>query len=318
MSEINKQEVLAHIVKKEVLMHKPEGTIVQSLCLIQNYGTYPQKNGGNFLAGQLQLVGSLPFKVWSNSDAFARLSTTDMQNKIVLISGRVDRYGGVPSIIIEEVDVPTDDILSVVSELDFMEEKYDSDEIVSSIRSLIKSKCSEGALAVWDSIQEMLGERFKVEFAAVSHHDNVKSGLAAHTLKVLRISTVTKLYPELFKVISPDLLYLGCALHDIGKVLEYSNGVVSERGKRLSHHTFGVLILAEKSDFIIETMGQVFYDSLLSIVEQHHGEYEERPRTLAAYIVHKFDMLDSTLTSIETALQTGDGMIRYDNFQLTY
>ena len=156
------------------------------------------------------------------------------------------------------------------------------------------------------------------EFAAVWHHDNCKAGLLAHTTKVVRMASLIRMYPEITKKISPDVLFIGCALHDIGKVYEYGLGAVTDEGKVLSHHTFGVLFCASHKKDIVEALGRDGYRLLLSIIEQHHGEYGERPRTVAAYVVHRLDMLESVLTSVNTLLKDSpDGNIQYDGYKLS-
>lgn len=315
----SKKDAIAYILNSEDLVSKEDGYGVQGLCLIQNYTSCPQKNGGRYIAGRLQAKGEMQFKAWGNSLAFASFSANDCQNKVVTVSGIVNKYGGTTSLIIDSIDVPDEELIAVLSPLDFMKEVYDADELFQKMQTLITSKCSVAALEVFNKVMADVKERFKTEYAAVSHHDNVKSGLIAHTFKVMRIATIVKMYPDLLKAVSPDLLYLGCALHDIGKIFEYENGCVSQDGKKLSHHTFGVMFLFEHKDYIIAKMGEDFFYSLLSIVEQHHGEFEERPRTLAAYLIHKFDRMDSTLTSLETALSSStDGMVVYDNFKLSF
>lgn len=314
-----RDEALTHILTKETIMGKPEGEYVQGLCVVQNYSILPQKNGGRYISGTLQMKGSVPFKSWGNSDAFNELSTKEAKPRIMMILGQIDCYGGVKSIIVEKAAEVEEGISEAISTVDFLEDVYNAEQLMLGLSKTISTKCSEGAALVFNSIMESVEDRFKVEFAAVSHHDNVKSGLLAHTFKVVRLATVLKLYPELSKVVSADILYLGCALHDIGKIYEYANGAMSQRGKVLSHHTFGVMMLLENRAVIEKCLGSEALDTLLSIVEQHHGEYGERPRTVAAYIIHKLDMLESTFTSLDEVVKnSADGTLLYDGLRLSF
>ena len=43
---------------------------------------------------------------------------------------------------------------------------------------------------------------------------------------------------------------------------------------------------------------------MCSIVEQHHGEFEESPRTIEAYVIHLIDKFESDLQYLD---QTLDG-----------
>ena len=54
---------------------------------------------------------------------------------------------------------------------------------------------------------------------------------------------------------------------------------------------------------------------ILSIVSCHHGEYGEPPRTVAAYVVHLLDKLESGLTGLSDKLEQSEGeRISYDSF----
>ena len=173
------------------------------------------------------------------------------------------------------------------------------------------------SVVLFDEIIKPVEDSFKNEFAAVSHHDACRSGLLAHTTKVVRMASMIKQYPEILKRVSSDLLFIGCALHDIGKVFEYNNGAISNLGKSLSHHTFGVIILLDNKELICSSMGESFFYSLLAVVEQHHGEYAEHPRTVASYVIYQLDNLDSRLTSLNSLLAESDGdVVQYDGYKM--
>ena len=52
-------------------------------------------------------------------------------------------------------------------------------------------------------VMNPIKERFKIEFAAIAHHDACVSGLVAHTCKVVRVAQIIKFYPVLMKGIDP-------------------------------------------------------------------------------------------------------------------
>ena len=112
------------------------------------------------------------------------------------------------------------------------------------------------------------------------------------------------MYPNITSKVNKDLLYLGCAIHDIGKVYEYNNGLISSQGKFISHLTSGILLLDKYREDIVMLMGEDFFYSLMSIVSQHHGEYGEKPRTIAAYVIHILDLLDTNLTTLDLSCES--------------
>ena len=107
-----------------------------------------------------------------------------------------------------------------------------------------------------------------------------------------------KFYEAIDKTIDKDILFVSAALHDIGKVLEYNTGAITPIGMRMSHLTLGVGLVSKFEKEIINIKGADFYDSLISVIQQHHGEFGERPRTLVAYIINIIDGLEAQLTDI--------------------
>lgn len=188
---------------------------------------------------------------------------------------------------------------------DFYAEKYAADAYWVNLCKTVCSNISEDGSKVFEAIfNDELKERFCEEFAAIGHHDNCRSGLLAHTAKVAKVCTVIKVYPEIMSRVGKDLLFIAAAVHDIGKVREYDNGVISEEGKRISHNISGILMLEQHKDVIVDLKGEQFYTDLVSVIATHHGEYGERPRTVIAYVIHLIDCLESNLASINQQLET--------------
>ena len=310
------------ILQRENIIKLPEGTKVSGYALIQSCKQLSTKTGGSYLAGNLHVKGQLPYKIWSDvrpGSAFAVLSVNpeSFANKICIVDGKVDMYGGTPSLVIDGVELVDKKSVNLTT-LDFFQEVYDANAWWGKLESILKKNCSATGFEVFSKLIAPYKERFMMEFAAVSHHDNCCSGLLAHTTKVVRLANMLKMYPALMERCSPDLLFISCALHDLGKVREYSEGTMSKWGTVLSHNTFGVMMLAENEEMIITSMGERFYCELLAVVTQHHGEYGERPRTLAAYVVHLLDALEANLTSLNSLAadaKPGD-TIAFNGFKL--
>jgi len=310
---------MSNILCKEELLAKKDKTRVSGYALIRSYSEQPTKNGSTYLLGSLDAVGEVQFKIWKGA-CFDKVLLQDLQGKICLIEAEVNEFSGTKSLIISEAsEVPAQMLESLdLKEKDFVVSKYDVDAYWVSFFNLVRKHTSEEAFKVFSLLMNEVEDSFKEEFAAVYHHDNCRGGLLAHSTKVVKLSAIITIYPEILKRVSSDLLYVGSAIHDLGKVVEYSKGSISSKGKIVSHLVFGCLMIEKHRDEIIELKGEDFYYSLLSIISQHHGEYGERPRTVAALIVHQLDLIESSLTSIETALESTqeDGQIMYDGYKL--
>ena len=314
-----------NMLKKESIIKMLDKEPIEGLAFVVSYSVLPQKNGGRYVGGKLMCAGSVPFKVWSarsgEPGAFNSIveQGIDFSGCTCYVKGTVNIYNGECSIIVNQIaKVGLDELSKAgVSEGDFFEEVYDRENLFSNIHKAISSSCSKGACEVFSSIIDKVKDRFMTEFAAINHHDNVRGGLVAHSWKVLKLSTIIKMYPALYEKVSADLLYLGAAIHDIGKIYEYYNGSISEVGKIVSHSTIGVETLVLARDEITEKLGLEFYYNLLAVVSQHHGEFGERPRTIASYVLHLLDSLEATLTDLNTLVQENKGSIRYGDYTLS-
>lgn len=315
--------MVTEVLKKETLDNASDRFGINGVCLVQTYTKQPTKNGGSFVGGTLSVPdGVVQFKAWSNSRAYEQFTSSDLKGKIVGMYGEVNLYNGTKSIIVSDVDVLSESALEEIglSVEDFMYSKYNVDSYYDKFVSVMKKNLSEDALKVFSAIMDKYGVRFKSEFAAIYHHDACRGGLLAHSLKVCQVASIVSLYPNILNWVGKDLLYLGCALHDIGKISEYNMGDISEEGKVLSHLISGALMIAtEFGDLISNTMGERFFYELLSVVSCHHGEVGEPPRTVAAYVVHLIDKIEAVMTGLNTQLDgaTKGDVQQYDGFKLS-
>lgn len=274
------------------------------------------KTGNEYYSGMLECKGSVPFKAWGSSSAFDVLKNTELSGMICVVEGKLDFFTGTVAISLDDICKETSDNYDVS---DFYDDVYDIDKYFNNLMSTLSKNVSSNALNVFNAIVSgNYLERFKVEYAAKYNHDNCKSGLLAHTTKVVKLASLVKMYPAVMDRVGSDLLFLGCALHDIGKIIEYSNGSISDTGKIISHITYGVLILNEYRDFIVASMGNDFYLNLLAVVQQHHGEYGERPRTVASYVINMLDCFDSDMTSLNQKLDgiSDTEQIRFGDYKI--
>lgn len=291
------------ITKKE-LYSMSNDQLVETVCFMKEYSKRPTKNGGSYLGGILEMQGSVDFKVWSGP-LFDKMEKYDYANMVVAIKGKVNEFGGMKSLILQDVNAIEDGIYKPE---EFFETRYDSSTYMNAFETVLAKNCSEEVKNIIVDIIKDVQDRFEVEFAARGHHDAVKGGLLAHTYKVVFLmSKVIKMYPNITSLCGQDILIAGCALHDIGKIYEYQNGVVCGNGLLVSHHTFGVEILLRYKDRIVSELGEDFFYRLLSVVEQHHGEYEETPRTVEAYLVHLVDFVETRFEIIEESFMNSDG-----------
>ena len=291
------------IITQEMLQRNNGKNPVQGVILCRNYSIQLTKTGKEYVQGELYSGVGVPFKAWSTSSAFNHLKNEDFSNTPVYISGTFDDYGGTQSIVVDTVQAVSD-----FNPEDFLPIKYNIDAYFTALINLTKSKVSEKAFSLLDKVlfsNQGVAERFKVEFAAMSHHDNCKGGLLAHTYKVVNNSIfILNSYQQLTKGSQDyvDLIIVGATLHDIGKIFELNFGNYQPCSV-VTHRYLGIELIQDLKSDIIESYNEKWYYDLVSIFLQHHGEFDDDYRSLAALIIHKADILDSEFTSVVTALE---------------
>lgn len=308
------------IITREQLESLQPHTAISGVILLKSFRVQLTKTGAEYVVGNLMSGTDISFKSWGRSAAFAYLHDKDISNTVVYISGTVDDYGGSISIVVDTME-PVEGFTPD----QFLAVKYAKDAYWKALRQCVASNVSEKALSLADTIlfnNEELSERFCEEFAAKSHHDNCKSGLLAHTYKVVtNVIFLLGQYSHLFESKDAhDLVILGALLHDIGKVKELNYGVY-QPNSFVGHTYYGVDILSQFKTVIEEAYGEKGYLELVSVMLQHHDEFETPSKTLTAYIVFRADELDAKLTLIQQTLEKNtnskDNVIHVDNRYFT-
>lgn len=293
------------IITAEQILKESHGMEFSVPLIIRDYSISVTKTGSNYLVGTAHAKGDIPFKVWAGS-TYEKMVGTDFKGKVCLVDLEVNSYQGAKSVIIKGIKETNADMSSLLSTPYNLEVNYEN------LEKKLKSNLSEGTFQVWSSIMAKYGEHFKKEFAAIKYHDNVLGGLAAHTYKLVTLLDISlKMYPKIRKQFSKDVLFLGIALHDLGKIREYNMGTKSDF-YFVDHTTFGVEMVSEFKGDLVETLGEEGYWKVVSIISQHHGEWGTRPRSAEAYFIHCLDKFESSVQNLS------DGMDKIEMGQPLY
>ena len=300
-----------NIISEKMLKDGINGQTVSGVILVKSYTTQLTKNNKEYIAGTMHSGMDISFKAWSSSPAFAQFKNYNYNGLIVFVTGEFNEYNGTMSLVIDNVSAVAE--TEGFTEDMFLKVVYDADAYFKAMIELfeanVSDKCKELANKTFFSNEELV-KRFKLEFAGSGHHDNCKSGLLAHTYKVLRtMKYFTNLYASILTNESgvvnqdmKDLLFYGAMMHDIGKVWEMNLGVYQEVST-VTHRFLGIEVISPFKSEIVEMYDEKWYYDLVSIFLQHHGEYGDDCRTLPALLVHKADMLDSELTLLAQSMK---------------
>lgn len=278
------------------------------IVLIKDYSVATTKTGNKYISGTCLSEDQFGFKIWDGvlTKMFSEVSH---RSKLFKVAGKTDYYGGNFSIVISEV------VEQEGNPLEFMEKVYDKDLLWTKLNKILSDNMSNQGYQLFNEIISPYKEDFMLEVAAISFHDNFLSGLLAHTYKMCAILHISlKLYNEMMKSCDKDLLFLACAIHDIGKIKEYKYGARSEISYAV-HTTLGVEIISGFKSKIVESYGEKWYYRLLSVVTQHHGEFGDNPRTVEAYIIHLVDYFESQMQLINQNLPL-DGVKSIGKFKV--
>lgn len=278
------------------------GDKVRGNALVRSLEVGTTKNNTNFIKGFLSTSeGSVAYKIWAGSlQEDWQAKADEIIGTVVDVTGKVDEFRGAKSLTVDLAEKTEKDPAG------YHQTKYSVEDNRVEFLTFMQNHLTEDGAKIFAGLMEKVADTFFTEFASITiHHDNVLGGLTAHSKKcVMVLDAIMPFYPNIRgRVMDKDLVYIGTALHDIGKAIEYKSGNISPVGRLLSHRTLATEMAARMKKNIVSLKGEEWYYRLLSIFEQHHGEYEETPRTIEAYLVHKVDMLESSVTDIDQAVE---------------
>lgn len=286
------------------LLDYNDGEEMDIVVLIKNSQLRRNKKNKLFLAMQFgDGSGEIRGNYW---DADNQDAATFSTGTIVELNGKREEYQGRPQIRIYS--------LRVVGP----HEGYQVDQFVKSapesideMRQAIGEFASQIQNRTWSQIVNYLLKKWDKRFfdypAGKSNHHAVRGGLAFHTLSMLRDAQGLA---DNYAQVNRSLLYAGCILHDMGKVLELTGPAATQytaEGNLVGH-----LVLIDEQIMMAAQDLQLDLESedlllLRHMVLSHHGKFEygspKRPALLEAELLHRIDDLDAAVYAVTNALQ---------------
>ena len=291
------------------LLDYNDGEEMDIVVLIKNSQLRRNKKNKLFLAMQFgDGSGEIRGNFW---DATNQDAATFSTGTIVELNGKREEYQGRPQIRIYS--------LRVVGP----QEGYELDQFVKSAPEPINDMHAEINQFVdqiqnktWKTIVQYLlkkwGRRFFDYPAGKSNHHAVRGGLAFHTLSMLKDA---KGLADNYEQLNRSLLYAGCILHYMGKVLELTGPAATQyttEGNLVGHLVLiDEQIMLAAQDLKIDLEAEDLH-LLRHMVLSHHGRFEygspKLPALLEAEILHRIDDMDAMVYAVTNALQhTGKG-----------
>lgn len=174
-------------------------------------------------------------------------------------------------------------------------------EIRKGIESRLQSITSPVLKQIIDAIYEKTQKDFYMYPAATKFHHAYISGLAFHTLSMMKLAEgFTAVYPFLSK----DLIYAGIYLHDIAKTMEFDSYEGSEytlKGRLVGHITMGAqLIHAVALELGVENSEEAMLLEHIVVSHHYYGNFgsPKKPMIAEALVIHFVDNIDSKVCEL--------------------
>ncbi len=283
------------------------GQPFEGIFVLRKKVTKTARNGAPFLMIELgDKTGSCGVTVFSDSAVFPVLAEEIFEGAIVRVAATVDAYQGrfAPRIgTVEQVnaeELPSEVLGNLVETA-----PEDAAAMWEELQSMIAAIPHAGLRGVVESVFAEIGETFRTSSAAVAMHHAYRHGLLEHTLHMARAArALLPVYPE----IDPSLALAGILLHDTGKTIEYTQGLVTKRtrsGILQGHVVLGYQMVRKHG--LINKLSPDLLERLEHIVLSHQGELEWGAAAMAAtpeaVFVSMVDNLDARMGMVQRVLR---------------
>lgn len=258
-------------------------------------------NKSNYLSIVFQDdTGTIDAKLWNASQAQMK----ELQvGAVVRAKGDIIKYSDDRQMKIVSID---DVSFQQSQQVQFLAKApLDSKEMIKQLNQYVKKISNMKLYAITKYLIEKHIEKMEIYPAASRNHHEYVSGLAYHTLSMLKIAdALLDVYSEL----NADLMYSGILLHDIGKTVELSGPVVPSytlEGKLLGHISIAQSMIHEAAQELHIEGEEVVL--LQHLVLSHHGKNEYGspvlPQIREAEMIYLIDNIDARMNMINKAIE---------------
>lgn len=275
--------------------------------ILKKCTTKTAKTGSSFYSLEFgDKTGSFSCNVFSDN-LIGGILRSISEGAIARVAGTVDFFQGRFSPKLDSIEeVPVGE-----AERDGLTESLvesspeDFDALCTELNGHIDAIPHDGLRAVTRSAIEEIYGVFVNSSAAVSMHHAYRHGLLEHSCHLARAArAILPLYPQ----IDSSLVIAGTLLHDIGKTIEYTQGLSTRRtrtGILQGHVVLGYRIVRKHG--LKNHLPETLLERLEHIILSHQGELEWGAAAIAAtpeaVFVSLIDNLDAKLGMVQNALR---------------
>jgi 3'-5' exoribonuclease len=291
-----------------------EREVVNDVFLASEKQLRPNRNGNLYLQMRLSdRTGSLNAMMWNASD---RSGQEIGNGDFVRVEGTTQLYNGNLQVIISRLEqaepgeVNEDELRRI--------DRAKTERLMARMSALLRQieDFHLRNLAECLLLDESLLQKLRLAPAGIKNHHAYPGGLLEHVVQLMELSV---LIAPRYETLDGDLLLVGAALHDIGKVDELTfdrHYGYTDEGQLIGHLVLGIRIVDDLIRRAAELAGEPFPEEtawrLKHMIISHHGEPEfgspKPPMTIEAIALRNLDDLDAKINGF-TQLMREDANI---------
>lgn len=296
----------------------PPSNCFSGVFILKKIATRTARTGAPFYMLDLgDRTGTFSCTVFSDSPVAGALKNLS-DGAVVRVEGVTGTYQGRFSPKLEDVYAIDDEEIERDGLADLLVEvsPENFDELCAELEDHINAIEDDGLRRTTRAALEESGEVFKKSSAAISMHHAYRHGLLEHSCHLARAArALLPLYPQ----VNPSLAIAGTLLHDIGKTVEYTQGLATRKtraGILQGHVVLGYRCVRKHG--LKNHLAPEILERLEHIVLSHQGELEWGAAALAAtpeaVFVSMVDNLDAKMGMVQAALRDTPATEEFSEF----
>lgn len=250
-------------------------------------------------------------KKWdSTKGEFAKLKELN----VVFVKGQTDMWKEKLSILADSLAVPDDDVPNDIMAQLMPTTAYDIDHLKKEFWGFLKKMENKHLIALCKLFlaDPEVKALLPISFAAVRKHHPYRGGLLTHIVRLMYLADAVvdafnnNMYPGGKYKVNKDIVMVGCFLHDLYKLAEYTpEGEYAPMGSLVPHLPRGAIEINRKIDQL-EDFPEELRWQLTHLVLAHHGRIDwgspTPPCTVEALVLHHCDNLAAKVDPVLEAL----------------
>ena len=296
----------------------PPSNCFFGVFILKKIASRTARNGSPFFTLDLgDRTGTFSCTVFSDSPVAGTLREL-RDGSVVRVEGVTGTYQGRFSPKIEDIFELSDEEIehNGLAERLVAVSPENFDALCAELAEHVESIEDEGLRNTTRAALDEAGDVFKNSSAAISMHHAYRHGLLEHSCHLARVArALLPLYPQ----VDPSLALAGALLHDIGKTVEYTQGLSTRKtraGILQGHVVLGYRIVRKHG--LKNRLAPELLERLEHIVLSHQGELEWGAAALAAtpeaIFVSMIDNLDAKMGMVQAALRDTPGTEEFSEF----